>query len=341
MNACFICHKPSSSEHGQLKACSHCGFRYHRQCHYPEIDRVYLTNMTLRWYCGPCNNKGLRSATPPIETVLFTSGEEISRKRRRVGSAEGSNDQLQENKSGGKQSAQANSGAEHHGQDRQEHRQHERGDERQERDGPLYQGRVQNAPAVAEQTNRQQIVVREQERQSHIEAETQDMVEQLKKCEEIYRRNSDDRSDEKRRLEGAIEKRDQTIEELKQTVQQQDQVIEERDQTIEELKKTVQQRDQVIEERDKIVGERENLVLSLKSTSIRREKECKELQKEEKKLRQSCKDLRDKLSKAKQFQKEDDEKVEEEHARVRKVLERLQERKKRQINVFDFDESEF
>ena len=320
MDACFICHKPSSSEHGQLKACSHCGFRYHRQCHYPEIDRVYLTNMTLRWCCGPCNTKGLRSATPPIGTTFSTDGEEMSRKRRRIGSAECSNDRLQENKLGGEQSRQAISGANHHVQVRQEHRQHEPGDKRQERDGPPHQGRGQAAPAVAEPTNRQQIVGRAQERPSHIEAETRDMGELLKTFQEIYRRNSDERTEEKRRLEGAIEKRDRTIEELKQTVQQ---------------------RDQAIQELNKVVGEREDLVLSLESRNLLREKECRELQVEEKKLRQTCKDLRDKLSKAKQFQKEDDEKVEEEEERVRKELERLQERRKRQIFVFDFDESGF
>ena len=303
------------------------------------------------WCCEICNLKGLRSATPPIEPGFLKGSEERSRKPQRIGSSECSTEcsnehipankqdahyrsevnhnpeedqhfaalnvwQAQEKEWERDQSRRENSGLDHHRQDRQEHKHYEQCDKAQERDGSHHQGRGQAAPAVAQQENRQQTEEREQERPPYGEAQTRDMGELLRMCQDLDRWNSDNRSEEKRGLEAAIEKRDQTIRELLQTIQQQDQTI---------------------KERDEIIEKREELVLSLQSRHSIKDKEWKELQGKENELRKTCKIYRDKLIKVKQMHKEEEEKVNEEQERMRDELKRLQEARKRKSDVLDFD----
>ena len=79
-------------DHGQSKACSLCGFRYHEACHLPPIDNIYLANETLRWYCAFCNQKGWHSDTPPVRIPRSISHEELGSRNRKRPRIEGVND---------------------------------------------------------------------------------------------------------------------------------------------------------------------------------------------------------------------------------------------------------
>ena len=92
METCCFCCQPSSLEREQLAACFSCGYRYHKACHLPSIDSIFIANQALRWYCAPCNEKGWHSSTPPIANTTASNHDEGNSRDRKRSRIEGIND---------------------------------------------------------------------------------------------------------------------------------------------------------------------------------------------------------------------------------------------------------
>lgn len=66
---CHECKRGSSNPGDEIMFCEMCHTPYHRLCHHPAIDRIFVEVPEAQWFCHECQAKRANSSgDPPLET---------------------------------------------------------------------------------------------------------------------------------------------------------------------------------------------------------------------------------------------------------------------------------